>query len=231
MNYLICRIRDTGVSSAVATILAEAILKANSENLAESGLDSTSRTQTNRRASHIYFSQLSGLETKTPNQKDSWEDTVCRGAASSWILLILLAYLCGGRMWVCELKKKRMRIMEAGRVGGRGTRQHVEAPERIRRCTQRNKNQSHCTGRVGTIKANEAEALFDKITDYNGNEKLSTWCGSSGSIDLAGNSYSTTRSPYKAFYLCWLTFEWAHSRTKLPPLLRKIRSKASPSIL
>lgn len=67
--------------------------------------------------------------------------------------------------------------MEAGREGRRGTWQHVDAPERVRRCTHRNNNRSHCTGRVGTIKANEAEALFDKITDYDGNEKLSKWCG------------------------------------------------------
>ena len=79
MSYLTCRIRDTGVSfsssnntpttrSRTYVDSAEAFLKADCGNLAEMGLDSTSRTQTNRRASHIYFSQLS-VETKTPNPK------------------------------------------------------------------------------------------------------------------------------------------------------------------
>lgn len=32
---------------------------------------------------YIFLSRLSGLETKTPNQKDTWDGTVRRGAASS----------------------------------------------------------------------------------------------------------------------------------------------------
>lgn len=154
-----------------------------------------------------------------------------------------------------RIKLKRKRIMEGGRVGGRGTWQHVEARELVTESVlKRLENSTRYvtlsrltvdwsahkalkTARIvpplETIKAKETEAAYAKVRDYNV-RNLQTGVEGCDSLDLAGSSCSTTRSTHRAFYLqlADIGFGQHHhaDANKSPPWLCKIWSKASSSI-